>query len=211
MKKMWILVGVPVAGLGVGLIFHAIPRDKRPAPVERAPVAVVSARAQQTMVATDDRVALQVSALNNEVSALRAELARTSQPSSNVKDDAEVRLQTPEQARQTWREHMEQVAVEFELEARDARWAREAESKIQGVLATSRAMSDAVESLDCRSASCRVQLKANQSTNFEEDLLRVVHEVGSFLPDTQLDAADPALGKRSTVIYLRTKTDEVTL
>jgi len=147
---------------------------------------------------------MQIAALNSEVSALREELARVSQESASNTKDTEAQPQTPEQARQTWREHMAQVAVEYDMETRDARWARETEGKLQEALAASRAVSDAIESLDCRSASCRVQLKPSQAASFEEDLLRVVHEVGTFLPETQLDAADPARGKRSTVIYLKT-------
>lgn len=209
--KKWLLVGVPLAGLGFGLILNVIPRNKSPAPIEHTPTLAVSARPQQTGALAGDRVGLQVAALSNEVSALRAELVRASQQPASPMHEAEAQPQTPEQARQTWREHMEQVAVEYDLETRDARWARETESKIQEVLASARALGDAVESLDCRSASCRVQLKPTQAANFEEDLLRVVHEIGTFLPHTHFDAADPALGKRSTVIYLRASVDDVAL
>jgi hypothetical protein len=210
--KKWILVGVLFAGLGVGLAFRLIPGNKQRAPAERAPVAAVSAPSPQTIVATNDHVARQqFAALSSDVSALRAELARATQQPASRANDTEAQPASPEQAAQLWREHMEQVAVEYEMETRDARWARDTESKIRGALATSRVLSDAVESLDCRSASCRIQLKPSQASNFDEDLLRVVHEVGSFLPSTQLDAADPAAGKRSTVIYLKTNDAEVAL
>ena len=209
--KKWILVCVLFAGLGVGLTFQHISRDKQRARIESVPVAAVSAPSQRVTVATNDGVAQQFAALRSEVSALRAELARAPQQPSNPTNDSEAPPPSPEQARKNWREHMDQVAVEYDLETRDARWARDTESKIQGVLAASRVLSDAVESLDCRSASCRVQLKPSQATNFEDDLLRTVHELGAFLPDTQLDAADPAQGKRSTVIYLRKSGAEVAL
>lgn len=209
--KKWILVGLSVAGLGVWFILHLIPSHQSRAPAQRMVAAVASARSAQAVVATADRVSLQVAALNGEVSALRAELAQVSQPPAKPTSDTEPQPETPEQARRTWREHMDQVAVEYDLEPRDARWARETETKIQGLLASSRALGDAVESLDCRASCCRVQLKPSQATNFEDDLLRVVHEVGSFLPEAQFDAADPALGKRSTVIYLRTSGHDVAL
>jgi len=209
--KKWLLVGVLFVGLGVALILRVNPRNKSYAPVEHAPVAAVSAHSPQTIVATDDRVALQIAALNSEISALRAQVAQAAPQPAPQPNDGEARPQSPEQARQAWRDHMEQVAVEYDLEARDARWARETEAKIQGLLTTSRAVGDAVESLDCRSTSCRVRLKPSQATNYEDDLLRVVHEIGAFLPDTQFDAADPARGKRSTVLYLKKSSQEVAL
>jgi len=204
--KKWLLVVVPLAGLGVWLVLHAISTQKPHAAIEHASVATSSATPAQSIVTTDGSVALRVAALNSEVSALRAELTRVSQPPATATNDSgsEARLETPEQARQNWREHMDQVAIEYDLETRDARWARDTESKLQGVLSASRALGDAVESLDCRSASCRIQLKPSQAANFEDDLLRAVHEVGSFLPETQFDAADPGQGKRFTVIYLKT-------
>jgi hypothetical protein len=78
--------------------------------------------------------------------------------------------------------HMQEVVASFEAESRDANWARARTEDFQKSFTRGNLLKQAVQSVDCRSTMCRVEMLDDRSPGFFKELNDMVSIIGSNLP-----------------------------
>jgi hypothetical protein len=102
---------------------------------------------------------------------------------------------------------MLEVEAEYQSEARDPRWAREAQASITQALDRLPALSKSLRSLECRSETCRLEVASDHQPEFEKQLpLLPVGLRG--LPSAQFDQQPEPDGKVRTVVYFSRQTND---
>lgn len=79
-------------------------------------------------------------------------------------------------------EQMQQVATEFEAEPRDNNWARDRTAEFEASVARGNLLKGALQSLECRSSMCRVEMLDDRSPTFFNQLNEMISSVGAQLP-----------------------------
>jgi hypothetical protein len=105
------------------------------------------------------------------------------------------------QDRATWEDHMTEVAQNFETEARDGRWARDTASLLTAHAGGDAAMRTAIKQIECRSATCRVEMVDDQKGEFARQLPIFVQGLGSVFPMAEARTVDNADGTRTLSVY----------
>ena len=198
-----------VAGLGLlavlGIATHGLSRSAHDAPVAGAQLAIeqdarvpsTERSEQRTARALEDKV----DALTAEVEALRALVAqqrgseRAAQPSDEV-------LPTEAEQNEMWEEYVSYAEAGFNDEPTDARWAADTGAMIQRQLASQPALRSATKAIECRSRTCRMELRDDGSPAFGQQLPELVHELGPQISSVVIDVVKDAQGKRTQVLYM---------
>jgi hypothetical protein len=133
--------------------------------------------------ATEDRL----NRLQAQVGELRQQLAieQLAKASAQVPvSPPPVESATPDRAAEQRRleEHMQGIVADFEAESRDANWARDRTEEFQKSFARGSLLKKAVQSLDCRSTTCRVEMLDDRSADFFKELNDMVSIIGRSLP-----------------------------
>jgi len=110
------------------------------------------------------------------------------------------------QQKAAWHEHMIEVEAGYASEARDPRWAREAQTVITQALDGLPALSKGLRSMDCRSETCRVEVVNDHQPEFDKQLPLLPLGLRG-LPSAEFDQVTEPDGKMRTVVYLTRQTD----
>ena len=146
-------------------------------------------------------LATKVEALTAEVEALRALMAqqRADQRADAAGDDV---LPSEAEHHEMWEEYVSYAEAGFNDEPTDTRWAAETGSLIQQQIASWPALRGATQSLECRSKSCRVELRDDGSQNFARELPRLVHRLGPQVSSVVVDLVKDEQGRLMQVLYM---------
>jgi hypothetical protein len=121
-------------------------------------------------------------------------------------DPMEAERTRREEAARIWDEHMAEVSANFQAEAVDNSWAAPTAKTVAQALQDDPALSAAAGAIDCRSQTCRVELKNDGTGTLDKQLPLFAQTLGPVLP--RIDAAherDPG-GTERVVLYLTNRT-----
>jgi hypothetical protein len=167
-----------------------------------------------TPVAQTGAVGTRLSFVESQLAALRARMESTgAAPAPAAAPEAHAAESIPvtpaeelAQQKAAWHEHMIEVEAGYASEARDPRWAREAQSVITQALDGLPALSKGLRSMDCRSETCRVEVVNDHQPEFDKQLPLLPLGLRG-LPSAQFDQVAEPDGKMRTVVYLTRQTD----
>jgi hypothetical protein len=148
--------------------------------------------------------------LESEVALLRGEVAYLRRSMAKA---AEAQGVTPERHESwcvlkadsdegSWRTHMEGVHGDFEREPKDARWSIEIESFLRGVVHQNGAIEQGLRRLECRSQTCRVEMRADGRV--AEQVQSLLQRTRDMLPAMQSEEIQENNGETTLVLYLTT-------
>jgi hypothetical protein len=153
-----------------------------------------------------------VAELELKVAALSSRAAARASYETAKAEDArseEVEALTPEQQverdAEQWEDHMDEVASNFEAETRDGRWAQETSNLLTARAAGNVAMRTAIKRIDCRSATCRVEMVDDQKGAFGRQLSVFVQSLGGVFPLAEVRTVDNPDGTETLSVYFSTK------
>lgn len=202
--KAWWIAGGTVVGLAGALAAHRGFHE---------PIKIEPARVEALARPLEPR---------NDVTALRSELAlmkaqvvslhgamaeRTSpQPPApttraEAPDPATLQERRLEGARR-WQEHMAEVAATFEDEALDRNFAATAQASVERALESQPALKSAAGKVDCRSRTCRLEVRKDGAGLVDKQLPLFLRAVGGVLPRAQADHIEGENGQKTMVLYL---------
>lgn len=141
-------------------------------------------------------LALNMDRLKNELSSMRDDRQRPSET------DTAASAKTPEQLQAEHDELMVSVERAFEQEPRNEQWAKGTSDLLRETLGTEPIMLAAVRGIDCRSNSCRMEIRDDGSAAFAEEFPIMVHQMGAVLPEVRFNQSDLGSGAQLHVLYM---------
>ena len=147
-------------------------------------------------------LANRVEALTAEVEALRALIAQQRAAAERGQAPSDDVLPSEAEHEEMWEEYVSYAEAGFNDEPTDARWAAATGTLIQQQIASWPTLRGATHSLECRSKSCRVELRDDGSQNFARELPRLVHRLGPHLSSVVVDLVQDEQGRRMQVLYM---------
>jgi hypothetical protein len=160
----------------------------------------------------------EIARLRHEVALMRLEMAATRDRTAR-EPDARGGAPTPaagterpdhreiEEAAASWHARMEEVSTSFQNEPYDPHWAAGMVATVKEAATRHDAINKALQNIDCRSQTCRVELKYDGSRELDEQLPFFVQETGRDLPTMQADQIDVrSPGPKTLVMYLNKAT-----
>jgi hypothetical protein len=202
-KSIWVALLVTLLVVGVAW------KGLSPGP-KRAVASVHAAEPSQPTTAPDPTLALQrqINQLQLRVMDLQQQVAQTqaatAAASANGATAALPAREAPmdaEQDRKQLQDHMDQVTAEFQAEIRDARWARDRAAEFQSAINKSELLKKAIQSIDCRTSMCRVEMLDDRSQKFFLQLNDMVMSNASNFPSMSGQHVKRADGTPVTVYY----------
>jgi hypothetical protein len=183
----------------------------------RAPVA---ARAEQSPaavgIASDDtkrevsRLRADLALVQGQLSALRAQGAEpkgapgaaSATPHTFEQMDPVTLQAKREEDAQLWKDHMAEVALAFEEETFDRGFAAPAQNAVDQAIQSNPVIRAAAGKVECRSRTCRVEVRDSRSPDVSKQLPLFLHTVGRVLPNMQADHVEDESGRSTAVLYL---------
>jgi hypothetical protein len=171
---------------------------------------------------TPERAATGRSENGKDIERLRTELARMQSQIDNLRQRGEqkatetaapkgaepqeldaqaLRAQREESARQ-WKDHMAEVAMDFEEEAVDRTFATTAKSAVEQELQNNPLLQAAAGKVECRTHTCRLEIRDARNPDVSKQLQVFVHKLGATLPRAQGDTVQGENGQSSLVLYM---------
>jgi hypothetical protein len=98
-------------------------------------------------------------------------------------------------------QYFEGVEADFDAEPSDPRWSRTTASEFQSSVARSDILRKALESIDCRSSTCRIELKDDPSPQFREQIQELARDVAPVVPSMKGHRFTKPDGTTSMVLY----------
>jgi len=142
---------------------------------------------------------LELARLRGDVGAVQAEAALARLAKSEPSAAPPLPTATPpsrEEQEVSWRAHTAEVNQAFEREPANPGWAAAMQTKIaSAVAAVAQIAPNLAKNVECRSRTCKVELNDAARVPRERALSRLVHELGSELPNVTFghegDLSDP--------------------
>jgi hypothetical protein len=141
--------------------------------------------------------------LKDDVTAMRSD----KQPAA-VQPEPPATPKTPEQEQAELDEYMAGVERAFEQEPRNEQWSKGTLQGLRKALEAEPTMIAAVRGMECRSSSCRVEIRDDGSATFAEEFPLMVHEMGAVLPQARFTQSDLGSGAQLHILYLSKSADE---
>lgn len=177
--------------------------QRSPKPRARAPVAAEAGKE----VSVD---AAQLNRLEQQVAGLQLQLARQQLAPSSPADSAPAPAAAADAAPPPINEadeharrqaEMDRVVAEFETESREANWSRDITAAFQAQFEKGALLKGALQSLDCRSSRCRLEMLDDRSPAFQNQLNQMAIELGRQLPSMAGQRITRADGKPVFVYF----------
>lgn|GEM_PF-1220728 len=213
-KIAWFTGAIVVAITGGVLIFGAIKAPERArafaASAEKAPQPLSNASELEGMRAELGRMRSQIAGLRNNLAEQQAPASAPAPSAAPVSIDqlsaAELRAGREEDARR-WKDHMAEVALAFNDETFDRSFSTRATGALDEAMRSNPVIKGAAEKLDCRSRTCRLEIKDAMNDTVATQLPLFLMSLHGSLPNMQADNFEAPNGKTTVVLYL---TNEMT-
>lgn len=147
-------------------------------------------------------LANEVESLRAEVEALRVLIGQQRAAGNARAAPEEDALPNEAEQQEIWDEYVSLAEAGFNEEPTDARWASELSATIQREIADQPALRGTTKALECRSRSCKVELRDDGSAAFSSQLPQLVDELGAQISSAIFDVVEDAQGGRTQVMYL---------
>jgi hypothetical protein len=215
------LIAVPMIGFVLYLTYLRL----QPSVEANRDVSALPVRPSQSMVTVEGGTAASVDdirALREEVASLRAgisvlrrqgpkqpESASTSpdsQPGADVRSDT---LARAEAARER-QNQMEAVDAAFRQQAIDPTWSANSSSSIRNALNSEEVGGIQADNIDCRSESCRVELRDDGSGRLGKSLPMLAQQLAGTMPNITANNISQANGDSTVVLYLSRPVEQQT-
>jgi len=208
--RSWLIAGALFLALSASVAAHLALQGRA-----RAEAAVSPAAPPAQQVPTVPGGARELERLRSEVALLQAQMLalhdRMAEPrtSEAVVPKTEPESLDPESVRerqragaQRWKEHMVEVAASFEQEPRDRNFATTKKAAVDRAIQNNPVLQKVAGDVDCRSRTCRVEIRDNKSPDVSKQLPALLQSVGPALRRAQADHVDGLNGERTTMLYL---------
>jgi hypothetical protein len=119
-------------------------------------------------------------------------------------DPAALQQRREESARR-WKEHMAEVAMGFEQEAPDRNFAATSQAAVARALQSNPAIQASAGKLDCRSRTCRIEIRDDGRDQLGKQLPLFLQAVGGTLPRAEADHVVGENGQKTMLLYLTTE------
>jgi len=100
-----------------------------------------------------------------------------------------------------WEDHMAEVALNFEAETRDGRWAQNMANIVTQRVQANATMRAAFKQVECRSVSCRVELIDDQKGEFNRQWPVFVTSLNREFPSGEVRTVDNPDGTKTLNVY----------
>jgi hypothetical protein len=146
--------------------------------------------------------------MERELAELTLDMARLKSDLSNMRDDKQpasepvVPQKTAEEVQAEHDEYMVSVERAFEQEPRNDAWAKDTSQLLREALGTEPIVLAAVSGIECRSSSCRMEIRDDGSASFAEEFPIMVHQMGAVLPEVRFNQSDLGNGSRLHILYM---------
>jgi hypothetical protein len=187
-----------------------------PAP-SKAGLSAVAGSEKQTETQQKAIAALrqEVTLLKREVSALQQvheqwQAATGAAPGSaadsatDPRNDAAARAE----AERAWQEQMAVLEASFRQEPVDRHWSFKATGAVQEALASKETVQTALQNLECRSQTCRMELAEDDTGELQKSMPLFLMELGETVSSVTANHIDDGAGGTTTILYLSRGADE---
>ena len=157
-----------------------------------------------------ERLRAQLASVQGQLSALRVQAAEpkasagaeaaAAPESVEDLDPATLRAKREEDVKR-WKDHMAEVAIAFEEETLDRAFAAPAQSAVEQAFQSIPALQAVAGNIDCRSRTCRVEVRDAKSPEVSKALPLLLQKVGGMLPNMQADNFEDESGRSTAVLY----------
>lgn len=155
------------------------------------------------------RLGAAVSALQQQ---LRAPPPRGAQPSEEGEEipghDPRTELMVDAKEEQRRQEQIEAIEFAFWQEPDDRQWSEGTAAEVQAALASIETTPMAVQSLVCRSRTCRLEIADDHSGTLDKSIPTLVQKLAPVLPSITFGQARADDGTTTTVLYLSRDADQ---
>jgi hypothetical protein len=107
-----------------------------------------------------------------------------------------------EESERKWKDHMAEVAMDFEQEPVDRAFATTAKTAIERELQNNPVVQAVAGKVECRTHTCRFEIRDARNADVSKQLQMFVHKLGGTLPRAQADPVEDANGQLSLVLYM---------
>lgn len=154
-----------------------------------------------------ERLRGEVALMQRQMLALRAANAEQKAPEAAAAADPEMLdpeslRERREESTRRWKEHMVEVARAFEQEGIDRDFARTTKDAVDRVVQNDAVIQKVAGRVECRSRTCRVEIRDSKSTEVSQQLPRFLQAVGGTLRRAQADYVDGENGQKTLLLYL---------
>jgi hypothetical protein len=143
----------------------------------------------------------QMLALQDRMTEPRSPEAVVPKPEPELLDPETVRERQRASARR-WKEHMAEVAASFEQEPRDRNFSTTKKAAVDRAIQNNPVLQKVTGDVDCRSRTCRVEIRDSKSPEVSKQLPALLQSVGPALRRAQADQVDGVNGEKTTMLYL---------
>jgi hypothetical protein len=206
-SKRVMLVGAVVVGVSYFLAIQRVSPSEPETHIAGQGEPSTSVNAAQELphaAQTDVRVDREIQRLNQSLVKLEGELAAMhgAKQATSPQPEAVVTPKTPEQEQAEHDEYMAVIERAFEQEPRNESWAIKTTQRLRKTLETEPIILAAVRGIECRSSSCRMEIRDDGSATFGEEFPIMVHEMGAVLPEVRFTHSDLGSGTQLHVLYM---------
>jgi hypothetical protein len=208
MKIHYSIVLLAAAGVAAALYFQRTPQASEPAGqsqlarAERAPPRAHQS-AGQLPVQSDEFKPIRPKSGQSRATAFerpaRTELLTSAANPPDVQAELEARRAESEAL---MRAHLSAVAANHGSEARDQRWSNDVSASLQAALSTEELAGTDVQSIDCRTTTCRIELQDDGSGDLPAKLPMLAVQMAGSLPNMVAERIDQPDGQMTVVVYL---------
>jgi hypothetical protein len=96
----------------------------------------------------------------------------------------------------------------FEREPRAEQWATGTTQVLRQTLESEPVMLAALRGIECRSSSCRMEIRDDGSATFAEEFPLMVHHLGAVLPEVRFGQSALGDGAQLHILYMTKSADE---
>jgi hypothetical protein len=204
----WIVAAVAIVAAGYATVSNHADRGESTSD-RPAPQAAQGAATRADVDALRREVALLKSALADNRSARApsdATVARAATPSAmqvyNARSDHPADALSQAEQEQRLQDHITEVATGFEGETRDQRWANDAGIALESALASQELKALSVQSIDCRTKTCRVEVEDDGSAAASGALPQLALQMAGTLPNIVSQRIERQNGRATVVLYM---------
>jgi hypothetical protein len=208
--RSWLVAGILLLTLSASVAAHLGFRARAHA-AGRAALAASSASQHAGAIGGGkelERLRGEVALLHGQMLALHDRMTEQKAPeAAMLKPDPESLV--PEAVRerqragaQRWKAHMVEVAASFEQEPRDRNFSATKKAAVDRAIQDNPVLQKVAGDVDCRSRTCRVEIRDSKSPDVSKQLPALLHSVGPALRRAQADQVDGGNGRTTTMLYL---------
>jgi hypothetical protein len=208
-KSRWIagalvfgLAGSVVTYLGIGAS-HQRDRSKAAAPEMGATARPNDGKDVERLRTELALMQSQIDILRNQTGGEQKVPVAAAPPAAKAEEvDPRTLLAQREESLRQWKDHMAEVAMDFEQEPIDRTFATTAKRAVERELQNNPVIQAAAGKVECRTHTCRIEVHDPRNADVSKQLQMFLHKLGGTLPRAQADEVEDPNGQSTLVLYM---------